>query len=95
MARHDEVRDLIADIMQEVVHDVETEPQLQPYEEEDLAEKTTHHSTEARVYIGAHGFSTRQQDAFFDIRVTHLKANLLFRSEALRQLECHEREKKR
>ena len=95
MARHDEVRSLIANIMQEVVHDVETESQLQPYEEEDLAGKTTNRSTEARIDIRARGFWTRQQDAFFDTRVTYPKANLLSRSEALLQLECHEREKKR
>ena len=45
--------------------------------------------------IRARGFWTRQQDAFFDVRVTHPKANLLSRTMVNDQLQAHEREKKR
>ena len=41
------------------------------------------------------GFWTRQQDAFFDVRVTHPKANVLTVKEVQRQLEKIEQEKKR
>ena len=43
----------------------------------------------------ARGFWSRQQDAFFDVRVTHPKASVLSRSEVLSQLKHHEQMKKR
>ena len=36
ITRHNEVRDVIADVMREVVSDVEVEPQLLPYADEHL-----------------------------------------------------------
>ena len=95
IARHNEIRDLIAEVLREVVHDVEIEPKLLPYADEDLTGKTTNRSVEARLDIRARGFWTRQQEAFFDIRVTHPKDGLLSGSDVLRQLESNEREKKR
>ena len=94
-ARHNEVRDVVADAMCGVFQDVEIEPQLLAYEEEDLSGKTANRSAAARVDIRARGFWTRQQDAFFDVRVTHPKANLLSRTMVNDQLQAHEREKKR
>ena len=94
-ARHNEVRDVLAGILQEVVRDVEIEPRLLPFQGESLTGRTANRSSEARVDIRAGGFWTRQQDAFFDVRVTYPKAVLLSRREALSQLSDHEREKKR
>ena len=68
---------------------------LLPYYSEDLNGRTANRSQEARLDIRARGFWTRQQDAFFDVRVTHPKASLLSRSEVLCQLKSHERMKKR
>ena len=90
-----ELRDIIADVMQDAIHDVEVEPTLLPYDREDLHGRSSNRSTEARADIKARGFWTRQQEAFFDIRVTHPKANLLSSSEVFRQLSNNEREKKR
>ena len=45
--------------------------------------------------IRANGFWTRQQEAFFDIRITHPKANLSTLDDVKKQLTAHEREKKR
>ena len=56
--------------------DVETELKLLSYTEEDLSGKTTNCAKEARVNIRANGFWTCLQEAFYDIRVTHPKANL-------------------
>ena len=95
MARHDEVRDLLAGVLRDVVPDVETEPSLIPLDGEDLAGRTANRSDGARLDIRARGFWTRQQDAFFDVRVTHPKASLLSRSEVAGQLRQHELEKKR
>ena len=52
-------------------------------------------ANEVRLDIRSRGFWMRQQDAFFDIRVTHTKANLLLSLQAMSQLGVHEREKKR
>ena len=95
MARHDTLRDLLANVLTEVLPDVETEPVLLPHEGEDLPGCTANRSREARLDIRAQGFWSRQQDAFFDVRVTHPKASLLSRSEVLRQLSRHESQKKR
>ena len=50
---------------------------------------------EARLDNRARSVWSRQQGAFFDVQVTHLKASLLSRSEALSQLKHHEQMKKR
>lgn len=94
-ARHDELRDVIADVVRCVCVDVETEPQLLPVADESLLGRSVNRSAEARLDIRARGFWTRQQEAFFDIRVTHLKANMLTVSEATKHLVANEREKKR
>ena len=40
-AQHDEIRDLIADVMHDALRDVEVEPQLLPVEDEELSGRTT------------------------------------------------------
>ena len=94
-ARHNEIRDVIADVLRDVVRDVEVETTLLPYSNEDLSGRTVNRSLEARVDIRARGFWTREQDAFFDVRVTHPKDSLRSGSEVMSQLTANEREKKR
>ena len=94
-ARHDEVRDILADVLLDVVQDVEVEPLLTPLAGEQLVYKTANTNDDARVDIRARGFWTRQQNAFFDVRVTHPKASLLSRSEVASQLRNHENMKRR
>ena len=77
MVHHNEVHDVVADAMSSAFQDVEVEPVLLPYSGEDLSWKTTNRSEEARVDIRTVGFWTRQQAAFFDIRVTHPRASLV------------------
>ena len=67
--RHDEVRDLTANMLREVCHDVSTEPSLLPLEGEHLQYRTANTTNEARVDVSARGFWTRGQKAFFDIRI--------------------------
>ena len=62
---HNEVRDLVANVMKDVLQDVEVEPKLLPYQGEDLEGKTANRANEARLDIHAKGFWTRQQEAFF------------------------------
>ena len=67
--RHDEVRDLTANMLREVCHDVTTEPTLLPLEGENLRYRTANTSNEARVDVSARGFWTNGQKAFFDVRI--------------------------
>ena len=96
IARHNEVRDLVAGLLREAgVVDVETEPRLLPCGDEDLpGGRSLNRSTEARLAVRARGFWSWQQDAFFDVRITHPAASVLSRSKALSQLKSHERAKK-
>ena len=68
---------MLAASMRDVLHDVEGEPRLLPFANEDLSGRTVRRSTEACLDIRARCFCTRQQDALFDARVTHPKASLL------------------
>ena len=95
IARHNEIRDILSEAIREILPDVEKEPLLKPFEGETLPHRTANRSLEARLDIRARGFWTRQQDAFFDVRVTHPKASLLSRTDVLRQLKTHEQAKKR
>ena len=95
IARHNEIRNIVAEVLREVVTDVEVEPCLIPCDGEDIPFRTANRSAEAHLDIRARGFWTRQQDAFFDVRVTHPRAVLLSRSEVMSQLKSHEQMKKR
>ena len=68
MIRHNELRDVVADLLREVCTDVATEPCLQPLSGERLP-LSANKEDEARLDIRAKGFWDRQQDAFFDVRV--------------------------
>jgi len=67
--RHDEVRDLTAQMLREVCHDVRVEPDLLPTGGRNLDHRTVNTADDARVDISARGFWARGQRAFFDVRV--------------------------
>ena len=67
--RHNDIRDLTADLMAEVCNNVCTEPELQPLSGEALQGRSVNCQDGARVDIRAEGFWERSQSAFFDIRV--------------------------
>ena len=67
--RHDEVRDLTANMLREVCNDVSTEPLLLPLDGEHFRHRTANDSNEARVDVSARGFWMRGQMAFLDIRI--------------------------
>ena len=94
-ARHNEVRDVLAEALKDAVQEIRVEPPLLPMTGEDLPGRTVNRESEARLDIAATGFWTRQQPAFFDIRVTHPKAGITSRKEAQNQLAAHEAAKKR
>ena len=68
--RHNEIRDITADFLSEVCHNVGTEPSLQPVTGEQLLHRTANREDGARLDIAAESFWGRdRQRAFFDVRV--------------------------
>ncbi len=68
--RHNENRDLTADLLTEVCHDVGVEPQLQPLSGENLSYSTANSDDQARLDVKARGFwGPQQQSAYFDVRI--------------------------
>ena len=94
--RHNEIRDMTANLLSEVCHGVQTEPDLQLLTGETLAHQTANRQDNARLDIRAQGFwGERRQDAFFDVRVfnPHASSNRLSSPGAC--YRRHEREKRR
>ena len=72
--RHNELRDLEADLLNLVCNDVETEPVLQEITGETL-NSGANLACDAHLDIHARGFWERQKLTFFDIRVCHPNAD--------------------
>lgn len=79
--RHDRIRDLFAELIDEVATEVQIEPPLQPLSGEVLP-SGANTDDEARLDIAARGFWQECEMAFFDVRVfnpyarSHLNVNL-------------------
>ena len=92
--RHNELRDLEADMLSMVCNDVEIEPVLQELTGESLP-SGANRAPDARLDIHARGFWERQRSAFFDVRVCHPNADS-YRDLDLKQIyKQHENDKKR
>jgi hypothetical protein len=93
--RHDEVRDIIAKELSQVLHDVQVEPHLKPLSPmEVLSHPSAITDDTARSDIRARGFWSDQQEAFFDIRVFYPNATS-YLSRDLGSLYCSmEKQKK-
>lgn len=94
--RHNEIRDLLADLMTDVAHDVSVEPPLQPVTGEVFSSRATTTDDGARLDLAASGvWGGRFERAFFDVRVI----NPLARSnQSLPPASCyrrHEADKRR
>ena len=74
IARHNEIRDVTAQWLNEVCSNVVKEPPLQQLSGEVILPRTANCQDDARLDIRAKGFWNRQQDAFFDVRVFHPNA---------------------
>ena len=67
--RHNEIRDIFANLMNELCHDVEIEPKLQPLQGESFVNNSTTTEDEARLDIKAKGlWGSRFSRAFFDVK---------------------------
>ena len=92
--RHNELRDLEADLLDLVCNDVETEPVLQEITGETL-NSGANLACDARLDIHARGFWERQKSTFFDIRVCHPNADSYKDRTPEQVYRLHENEKKR
>ena len=59
--RHNDLRDLTANLLNNVCNDVEIEPKLLPFAGENFSNKTANTQTEARLDIRSWGFWVRGQ----------------------------------
>ena len=72
--RHNELRDLEADMLSMVCNDVEIEPILHELTRESLP-SGANRAPDARLDIHARGFWERQRSAFFDVQVCYPNAD--------------------
>jgi len=92
--RHNELRDLQAEMLRMVCNGVETEPVLQDITGEEL-NRGANTAPDARLDIVAREFWERQRSAFFDVRICNPNADS-YRDMDLNQIyRQHETEKKR
>ena len=92
--RHNEIRDLEAEILQAVCTDVEVKPVLQEVTGEVLP-RGANKAPDARLDICARGFWARKQSAFFDVRVCHPNADSYKNLTPEQIYKFHENDKKR
>ena len=93
--RHNEVRNITANLLSEVCTDVKIEPMLAEMEGELIHERTGNRSRESRLDVSAVNFWVTGQRAFFDIRVFDLSAQRYRNIELTKCYEKNEIEKKR
>ena len=67
--RHNDVRDITADLLKLACNDVEIEPELTPLTGENFKLKTTNTSDEARVDVSARGFWTKGKKLYGDVKI--------------------------
>lgn len=91
--RHNELRDLEAEMLRLVCKDVQVEPVLQDISGEELS-RGTNKAQDARLDIHARGFWEHQRSAFFDVRVCHPNADSYRNLEPQQIYKLHENEKK-
>ena len=93
--RHNDLRDLNANLLTEVCKDVDIEPQLVLVTGQIFENRTTNTNNEGRVDIKSRGFWVKDQQPFLDVRVFDPNANR-YLNKALPQCYIkNEKEKKR
>ena len=93
--RHNELRDLTANMLIEVCKEVAIEPSLLEINGETFKLKSTKTGAESRTNISALGFWINEQRAFFVARVCDPKAPSYGNSSVQQCLNRNEKEKKR
>ena len=93
--RHNNIRNLTAQLLTHVCNDVRIEPPLQALTGEAYGNRTANTSDEARLDISARGFWTKYQMAFFDVRVFDPNAKRYEKKSLTQSYLLNEKEKKR
>ena len=93
--RHNELRNVTAELLSTVCNNVAIEPPLQPLSGESLIPMSANRQDDARADIHASGFWGRWQSAFFDIRVFHPNAQSYRNASIPSVYRRHELQKKR
>ena len=93
--RHDEIRDLTAQMLNEVCHDVRVEPLLIPTNGRNFTHRTANTAEDARVDVSARGFWARGQRAYLDVRIYNPMAQSHRNQDLLSAHKKNENEKKR
>ena len=94
--RHNEVRDLTAGFLNEVAHDVQLEPHLQPITGERFTLRSTITDEQARLDVVASGlYGGRFERTFFDVRVFNPFASSNRKPTIAGSYKKHEDEKRR
>ena len=93
--RHNEVRDITADLMSEVCHGVGTEPHLQPVTEEQLTHRSAIRDDGARLDIVAESFWGGTAKCILQLRVFNPLAPSHHNSSLAQCYNKNESEKKR
>ena len=94
--RHNELRDITADLLTEVCHGVGTEPHLQPVSDEQFTYRTANREDGARLDVVAENFWSRdRQRSFFDVRVFNPLAQTYQNTSLAHCFHRNEREKRR
>ena len=94
-SRHDEVRDLTAQMLREVCQDVRVEPPLIQTNGRTFEHRSANTAEDARVDVSARGFWTRGQRAFMDVRIFNPMAQSNRDQDLLAAHRRNEQDKKR
>ena len=93
---HNEIRDLLAELIRDVCPNVETEPSLQHLNGEAFKYRSTTTDDEARLDIAANGFwGGRFERKFYDVRVFNPYASSYLSTDISTCYRQHELDKKR
>ncbi len=93
--RHNELRDLTADLLQQACYDVKIEPPLEPLTGESFNRKSVNTAQEARLDVSARGVFVPYQKVFADVRVVNPTAMRYANKITEQILESNAYEKKR
>ena len=93
--RHNQVRNLTANLLIEVCHDVCVKPQLLQLSGENPNEKMTIRSDEARVDVAVRSFWVTGQMVFFDLRVFSPIAKFYINMDTSKAHQLNKKEKKK
>ena len=92
--RHNRIRDMEADLMREVCHNVQIEPELLPIESDRLS-RGSNTAEKARLDVAGVGVWGAYEKTFLDIRIMHPNAPSYVNKPIEQVYRMHERDKKR